>query len=134
MELPSALAGFVERFEQAWAAGDPAGLAALWDMSHPSPTYVAEEIEGVMIGVEQIRAYWAAVCERFTDIRVRLEPVACDLRENSAWLLGVGGFVGVRVADGSEVVSQDVRVGLLLRETADGWRVVHYIEAPRRAS
>lgn len=130
VELPSGLADLVTRFRDAWERSDLPGLLVLWDTGHPEPTYVAEEVPGAMVGLEPIRAYWASVFARFRDIRVRLRPVACDLLGEYGWLVGQGGFHGVRLADGATVVTDGVRVGMLVRQTPEGWKVLHYMEAP----
>ncbi len=78
------------------------------------------------------KRYWRSVFARFTEIRIALRPIAQDVWDGYAWVLGTGGFSGTRVTDGRRVVTADVRIALLLRERGGVWRAIHYVEAPLR--
>jgi ketosteroid isomerase-like protein len=130
---PPPLDELVARFRDAWRRRDLEALADLWDGGGDScTTYVAEEIPGALVGVAAISDYWRSVFERFRDIEVFLRPLAVDVLDGVAWLLSLGAFRGVRLADGAQVHTDGVRVAMVLRLTPVGWKVVHYIEAPVR--
>lgn len=125
---------FLTRLCSCWEHRDLAGLASLWDRDHPQPTYVAEEVPGAIIGLEAIQTYWQSVFARFRDIEVVLRPLAHHVWNGQAWVLGTGGFRGTRIADGVRVVTDGVRVALLLRARGGVWRAIHYVEAPLRGT
>jgi uncharacterized protein (TIGR02246 family) len=132
MTVPAGLEEFVAALRRAWSSRDPTALAELWDGDGAALTYVAEEAPGVLRGREMIEAYWRDVAGRFREIEVQLQPLAAEILGGCAWLVGVGGFEGVRALDGARIRTEGVRVGILLRRTAQGWRVRHYMEAPLR--
>jgi len=130
--LPAVLDEFMARFRSSWERQDLDGLASLWDGDHPLATYVAEEVPEALVGLDAIREYWQSVFARFREIEVTLRPLAHDVWEGHAWLVGSGGFSGLRLADGARVVTSGVRVAVLLRQTRGVWKVAHYVEAPVR--
>lgn len=130
--LPPAIEELIARFCNAWRSHDVEALTALWDVDESHVTYVAEEIPGVFVGVEAIRDYWWSVFERFRNVEVFLQPLTVNVLDGVAWLLGLGEFCGLRLMDGTRVRTDGVRVGMVLRLTTGGWKVVHYMEAPPR--
>ncbi len=58
-DLAVGIEEFLTRLRTCWEQQDLDGLASLWETDYPYPTYVAEEVPGVMTGPDAIQALLA---------------------------------------------------------------------------
>ena len=113
-----------------WDTQDYVALRALWDESEAEPWYVAEEIDTPMVGWEAMQAYWDnntkfQECIRVRYSNIRVKPIGPDLALAMFDLRFDLQPVGPRKPMGG-----DNRVTAVFRRRPDGWRYVHYMEAP----
>jgi len=120
----------LEQYRDCWARLDFEGLRALWDSEEPEPTYLPEEVDSPLFDWDQIEAYWAAT--RAATRRIRLETWNLRVREIGPGLATavydmrwVGDFQGH-----ARTIGGDTRVTAIFRHRSDGWRFIHYVEAP----
>jgi ketosteroid isomerase-like protein len=130
MSAPTGLAAAVAAFCEAWSRRDAAGVLSLWDGDDPKATYLPASASAPLVGAAAIRAYVEGECAAFGLIVFR--PDVLHLR-------ALGGGLGlaffrlawaVRESPARAPFGDSVRVTMLLRETAAGWRIFHYAEAP----
>jgi hypothetical protein len=130
--LPANLAALLQDYEECWNALDFARLERLWDPDEPKPTYLAEEIERLLVGYDAIRAYWAHTKATVAKLRIETaHPVAQALGHGITLLLFDMHHDSMMVgyeAQGFAPIGGDVRVTAAVRETAGGPRFVHYSE------
>jgi ketosteroid isomerase-like protein len=112
-----------------WSSQDFASVLELWDADEPMPMYLAEEQKDWFIGWPALRAYLGtstpfieAIREEMTNIRV--QPLADDL------VAAVWDMHFEMKYRGSPALGEDIRVTAILRRKPEGWRYVHYAEAP----
>jgi hypothetical protein len=122
-----ALAG---RYYERFGAMDFAAMRELWDPAEAEPTYLAEEIGEFLHDFGAIEAYWAAtragisrLASRHWNVRAHL--IAPDLA-SATWHMHWNALIVGR----EKPVGGDVRVTATLRRVAQGWRLIHYVEAP----
>ena len=126
----AAVVALVRALEAQWNSGDMAGMAALWDADHPDPVYQAEEEDALARGWPALQDYWrrtqalnARVAVRYAEIGVT--PLADDLalaHWRMHWDIALSGQ--------AKPIGGDNRIFAVARRTAQGWRMVAYIEAP----
>jgi hypothetical protein len=120
----------LEAYVETWNSGRVSGLRRFWDLQHPEPVYVAEEQEALS-GWPAIEAYWAALDGLKVRVTTgvlqlsRLTPEVIlahypmhwriDFDEHPHWTRPIGGHV---------------RVSVIFVQRAEGWKILHYIEAP----
>jgi len=112
-----------------WSSQDYASVLELWDADEPMPMYLAEEQKDWFIGWPALRAYLGtntpfieAIREEMSNIRV--QPLSADL---AAAVWDMHFEMKYR---GSPALGEDVRVTAILRRKPEGWRYIHYAEAP----
>ena len=117
----------------AWNSQNYASVLELWDADEPMPMYLAEEQKDWFIGPRQVRAYLGAnppfieaIRERMSNIRV--QPLSADLAA-VVWNLHFE-----MKTKGSAPIGEDIRVTAILRKKPEGWRYIHYAEAPMTAT
>jgi len=128
-EVREAVEAVIAEYERCWAGLDFAGLRELWDPDEPEPIYVAEEGLEPLVGYPAIERYWAA--SKATIDRAKIRTANLQVRSIAPGI-ALAFFKmhwNVAMADG-RVMGGDVRTTSLLRETPQGWRFFHYVEAP----
>lgn len=113
---------------ETWNDGRVTDLEHLWEQTD-TVYYVAEEGREPFIGISALREYWQLTAETLDEVRVQLgEPVIQVLAPGIAlahyqmqWTFRLGR---------QNPLGGHVRVTLLAREGAQGWRLFHYQEAP----
>lgn len=120
----------LEVYRECWARLDFAGLRQLWDADEAEPTYLPEESDGPMFNWDDIERYWAATRAATRTIRLetwdlRARSIAAGLATAVYRMRWIGEFDTYRAPIGG-----DTRVTAILRHRPQGWRFIHYVEAP----
>lgn len=117
-----------------WNSQDFATLLELWDEEDAFPTYLAEEQAQWFVGWDRLRGYLdpprpnpaiEAIREDYYDIQVK--QIAEDLAI-AVWYMH---FEMKTIA--GKPIGEEVRVSAVLRNTADGWKYIHWAESPKTA-
>ncbi len=133
-EVEAAVTAVVHETAERWNSQDYATVLELWDRDEPYPTYLAEEQAQWFVGWERLRAYLdpprpnpfvEAIREEMSNIQVK--QIAPDLA------IAVWEMHFEMKTLGSNPIGEDVRVSAVLRNTADGWRYIHWAESPKTA-
>jgi hypothetical protein len=129
-DIFQAVENTLDAYRDCWSRLDFDGLRGLWDTDEPAPLYVPEESPVPLLDWPGIEAYWAAT--RGATRRIRMETwnlVVRGLPEGLASacydMRWVGDFSGY-----ARPIGGDLRVSALFRSKPDGWRFIHYVEAP----
>jgi ketosteroid isomerase-like protein len=128
--LERELRAVVDAYAQAWKEKDFAALKALWDPDVAEPIYVPEETDRV-VGWDALDRYWSD-CEQALDL-VRAEPrelLVQRITADSALASFAMQAQWLAVGEKEPGSNPDVRVSMILRRRPDGWKLVHYVEAP----
>jgi ketosteroid isomerase-like protein len=129
-ELTRELEAIVAEFTRAWNEKDFPALRALWDPDVAEPVYVPEEADR-LIGWDAVTRYWAEA-ERMIEL-VHVEPrdlVCQELGPELALAAFVMHVQWLQVTDQTPASNPEVRTSMILRRRDDGWKLVHYVEAP----
>ena len=130
-DLHNELTAFLDAYFAAWNAYEVPAMEALWDRSESQVIYVAEECEP-HIGWPAILSYWGvdrSKSERLLSWR-DLTTVAAGADVAIAffhanWSTYIpGNRLSPRPFGGP------VRISMTLRRKVEGWRAIHYVEAP----
>ena len=133
-KVEAAVRAVVNDTAERWNSQDFASLLELWDPNEAYPTYLAEEQAQWFIGWDRLREYLdppkanpvvEAIRETMSDIAVK--QIAPDLAI-AVWYMH---FEMKVIA--SNPIGEDIRVSAVLRNTADGWRYIHWAESPKTA-
>jgi hypothetical protein len=117
----------IRRLEAAYRAGDRIALTELWDEFEPVPVYIAEDCDP-LIGWEPIDRYLHA---RFLALsRIELSTSKHRLRQIDEWLALAWFDLDWAAAASYGRTGGTLQVSAVLRNTAAGWRFVHWVEAP----
>jgi ketosteroid isomerase-like protein len=129
-ELTRELETVVEEFTQAWNGMDFKALRALWDPDLSEPVYVPEESDR-LVGWDAVEHYWQEVERTQVHVRVIPRDLVCRRLSTDTALASFSMHVEwLLVHDAAPSANTDVRVSLILRSRRDGWKAVHYVEAP----
>ena len=133
-KVEAAVQAVIHDTAERWNSQDFASVLELWDPDEPYPTYLAEEQAQWFIGWDRLRGYLdpprpspavEAIREKMSDVRVK--QIASDL-VIAVWYM----HFEMKVI-GRDPIGEDVRVSAVLRNTANGWRYIHWAESPKTA-
>ena len=114
-----------------WTAQEAETVLELWDETDPQLMYLAGERDDWLIGWEEVSGYITpsgptsaleAMRKRVSNIRVR--QIAPDLAI-ATWDMHLDMKFRGRPAIGN-----NIRLTAVLRQKPEGWRFIHYVEAP----
>jgi ketosteroid isomerase-like protein len=102
----------------------------LWDPDEAHPIYLAEEIDDFLRSWPEIERYWATTRATLSHLGarhrdLRAQAIGSDLAIGTCWL-----HWDAVIACSAAPIGGDVRVTATFRRKADGWRLIHYVEAP----
>ena len=125
-EIEAVLQQLVER----WNAMRLLAIRELWDPQEAKPYYIPEEAEQPLTGWEAIESYWRGTLDSISRLSMRVwdlevKPLGEDLAVavyRMHWNAEVVGF--------PKPIGGDNRVTAIFRQTEQGWRFCHYVEAP----
>lgn len=123
-------AALLQRLCACWEALDLGGIEGLWDAHEARPTMLPQELERPLVGWDELRLYWHKAAKRLDAASMRIgnvivQPLTPDLAVllyDMHWNGAIRGF--------ARPVGVEARVSAIIRRTAQGWRFVHYVEAP----
>ena len=128
--LAVAIGGVLTDLSARWSELAFDRMKGLWDPDEPAPVYVAEELRHPLVGWEAFDEYW-------TRLSGRLRHVRYEISELHAWAVGdeLAAVVFViawtlHPVELTEPSRGESRATALLRRTAQGWRFIHWMEAP----
>lgn len=124
--LDTVVADYYARF----GAFDFDAVRRHWDVDDAAPVYLAEEVRGFLRDWPAIEAYWAEtrrglarLAARHHDLHARtLGPELALATWEMHWDALVAGH--------ARPIGGDVRVSATFRRRAEGWKLLHYVEAP----
>ena len=131
-DVESAITAVLLDTAERWNSQDFASLLELWDPNEAYPTYLAEEQAQWFVGWDRLRGYLdpprpnpviAAIRETYSEIQIK--QIAPDLAI-AIWYMH---FEMKTIA--SNPIGEDIRVSAVLRNTADGWKYIHWAESPK---
>ncbi|MFZ1626067.1 MAG: nuclear transport factor 2 family protein [Gammaproteobacteria bacterium] len=131
----AAVIAIVHSTAEAWNSQEFSKVLELWDPAEPLPFYLAEEQDDWFIGWEPLKNYLVPVQpspavqgirEEMRDITVKF--IAADLAIAVWWMHFEMKIIG------RKPIGEEVRVSAVLRQTAAGWRYIHWAESPMTAS
>lgn len=130
-DLHSEISEFLDAYFDAWNVYDVPRMRALWDTGEEQVVYVAEEAEP-HIGWAAVERYWSvdrSNAERLLTWRdldtipASTEVVIAFFHCNWSTFLP-GNRLYPKPFGGP------VRISMVLRLKSEGWRAIHYVEAP----
>lgn len=130
-DLHAELSAFLDSYFEAWNVYDVDRMRALWDTSEEQVVYLAEECEP-HIGWSEIEPYWGVdrskaerllTWDRLTAIAAA--PTVAIAFFHCNWSTFLPGNRLYPKPFGGPV-----RISMVLRKKAEGWRAIHYVEAP----
>lgn len=125
------VSAIVQESAARWTAQDSVSVLELWDRDDSRPMYLAAEQDDWLIGWAEVSDYITpsgptsaleAMRKRVSNIRVK--QIAPDLAI-AAWEMHLDMKFRGRPAIGN-----NLRLTGVLRKTLQGWRFIHYVEAP----
>ena len=130
-DLHSELSEYLDAYFEAWNVYDVAAMRALWDTAEEQVIYLAEEAEP-HIGWSAVERYWGvdrSKAERLltwrdlTAIHAGADVAIAFFHCNWSTFLP-GNRLYPKPFGGP------VRISMVLRRKPEGWRAIHYAEAP----
>ncbi len=115
-----------------WSRSNWSAIYAMWDPNEEAPYYLGEERERWLIGREGLESYFnpPKIVRTLmggvimTPYRLRVRLVADDIAI-VIWENKLSMDIKARPP-----ISDNFRANAVLRKTDDGWRFIHYAEAP----
>ena len=115
-----------------WNSQHWGSVIELWDPEEPTPMYLAEEQRNWFVGWAPLKAYLGsdtaiidALREEMSNIKVR--RIAPDLA-----VAAYNMHFEMQLRGGAPL-GEDIRVTAIFRRKPDGWKYIHYAEAPMTA-
>lgn len=129
-DLEREIGEVMDEVARRWSALELGRMRELWDESEPDPIYVAEELRHPVAGWNAFDEYWVRMSGRLRGAtyrvgEVRARNVASDLA--IATLTIDWTLLPVEAESPNRGQS---RATAVLRRTPDGWRLIHWMEAP----
>ena len=131
-EVAAAIEAMVLDWGRNWSTSNWKAIHATWDPDEEAPYYLGEERQRWLIGREGLDSYFnppkilrsimGGVIMTPYRLRVRLvaDDIAIVIWENQL-------AMDIR---GRPPISDNFRANAVMRKTSDGWRFIHYAEAP----
>jgi hypothetical protein len=128
-----AIAVVIETYRLGFLNLDPRQLASIWDRPHEPLVYVAQEREAPIYGWTAIDQYLAALPEHLVSVLAKeLDDVKIDVLGDSA-IAFFTSRSSVMLKGRPTKYEPIGHVSMILRRTAEGWRVIHFHESARSA-
>jgi hypothetical protein len=129
-ELTAALAAVFAELYACYSRRDFAATRTLWDPDEPQPVYLAEEIDEFRRGWPAIEDYWAATRAALPHLGVRHRDVQAHAIGPDLAIATCHMHWDAVIAGQPQPIGGDVRVSATFRRRAQGWKLIHYVEAP----
>ena len=130
-DVTAAIQQVIKQTEANWNTQDFSTVLDLWDRDEPEPYYLAEERDEWLIGWDQLNGYLnppvrnpAVEALRLDISNIRVKQIAPDLAF-AVWDL----HFEMKIR-GRPPLGEDIRVTGIFRKKPEGWRYIHYAEAP----
>ena len=131
-EVAEAIEAVVLEWGRNWSTSNWTAVYDMWDPDEEAPYYLGEERPRWLIGQEGLASYFnppkivRLLMDRvmMTPYRLRVRLVADDIAI-AIWENKLAVNITNRPA-----ISDNFRVNAVFRKTEDGWRFIHYAEAP----
>jgi ketosteroid isomerase-like protein len=129
-ELTAALDAVFAELYACYRAREFEATRRLWDPDEPQPVYLAEEIDDFRRGWAEIEAYWADTRAALPHLGVRHRDVRAHAIAPDLAIATCHMHWDAVIAGQERPLGGDVRVTATFRRRADGWKLIHYVEAP----
>jgi ketosteroid isomerase-like protein len=129
-ELTAALDAVFAELYAGYRARDFEGTRRLWDPDETNPLYLAEEIDDFRRGWPAIEAYWAETRAALPHLGVRHRDVRAQAIARDLAIGTCHMHWDAVIAGQERPLGGDVRVTATFRRKRDGWKLIHYVEAP----
>ena len=130
-QLKTEIEQVLKQLQANWNSQNFATVLDLWDRDEPEPYYLAEERDEWLIGWDELNGYLnpeipspAVEALRLDITNVRVKQIAPD-HAFAIWDL----HFEMKLR-GRPPLGEDVRVTGIFRKKPEGWRFIHYAEAP----
>ena len=130
-DVTAAIQQVIKQTEANWNTQDFSTVLDLWDRDEPEPYYLAEERDEWLIGWDQLNGYLnpptrnpAVEAVRLVISDIRVKQLASDLAF-AIWDLHFEMKI-----KGRRPLGENIRVTGIFRKKPEGWRYIHYAEAP----
>jgi ketosteroid isomerase-like protein len=128
-----AVAAVIETYRLGFLHLDPQQLASIWDRKHEPLVYVAQEKDEPIHGWAAIERYLAALPEHLEDVSAKdLDDLQIDVLGDTA-IAFFTSRSSVKLKGRPTTYEPIGHVSMFLRQTSEGWRVVHFHESARSA-
>ena len=120
----------LDQLARRWTELELGRMRELWDLSDPEPIYIAEELRHAVVGWDAFDEYWVRMSGRlrgasYRTAELRTRSIADDLA--IACLVIDWALLPVEAEQPNRGQS---RATAVLRRTPNGWRFIHWMEAP----
>jgi ketosteroid isomerase-like protein len=128
------LTATVDAYITAWNRMDFSALAALWNAGEDGIYYVAEEVDRPFHAFSEVLDYWQRTSATIEWVKasitdLQFKSLTTDLSV-ATYAMHVDASMQGYEKQGFKAVGADVRVSAILRKTGNGWKYIHYAEAP----
>jgi ketosteroid isomerase-like protein len=128
-KVTNSIRDVIETYRSGFLELDPSRLASIWDREHQSLIYVAQEKVEPLYGWLAIEGYLRALPEHLEIISaMNLDQVSIDPMGQVALAFFIFRVSAkLRGRDGQHEPTG--RVSMVLKNTPNGWRLIHYHES-----
>lgn len=124
---------FLARYTDAWNGGDFDAVLSLWEQNIEEPWHFPEELDQPLVGWEAIKQYLQEAQAAIANFSVELSDAAIKPLSDQHYIFRFGmrwrATMKSDAGGASKPLGAHVRVSGVLKETEDGLRLVHYMEA-----
>jgi len=124
----------LDAYINAWDAMDFSTLQSLWHTSESEIYYLAEESDRPFYIFSDVINYWEYTRSIIEWLSVTATQKHCKFLTDELCILSYEMHVDASMTGskkmGFKPIGVDVRVSAILRNTSEGWRFIHYAEAP----
>jgi hypothetical protein len=124
----------LDSYISAWNSMDFETLQSLWDADEKEIYYLAEEIESPFYTLKDVVEYWS-----YADLSIEWLSMTAANRgskrlTDDLCVVYYEMHVDLGMKDSNAIMPKpigvDLNVSAILRKTIQGWRFIHYVEAP----
>jgi hypothetical protein len=124
----------LDAYISAWDSMDFDTLQSLWHADEDEIYYLAEEIDRPFYTLSDVIDYWNQADSIIDWLSVTASNRHCKQLTADLCVLSYEMHVDIGMKGSNTMkpkpIGVDIRVSTILRKTSEGWRFIHYAEAP----
>lgn len=124
----------LESYICAWNSMDFDTLQSLWDADEKEIYYLAEEIESPFYTLKDVVAYWSYADLSIEWLSMTAANIGTKKLTEDLCVVYYEMHVDLAMKDSNAMMPKpigvDLNVSAILRKSIQGWRFIHYVEAP----